>query len=132
MKLVTIYRALGDETRVRILNLLQAGELCVCHIQDILGLPQVKVSKHLAFLRRHGLVKSRRCRQWVIYSLADRMPQGSGAALQCLWDSADTEAVLRRDRRRQQKLADRLPNMPGMACLAACNGDSPAEHSSRK
>ena len=46
MSLVQIYQCLCDETRLRILNLLHEGELCVCHIQDILGEPQVKISKH--------------------------------------------------------------------------------------
>ena len=58
MKLLQIYRCFCDETRLRILHLLTKGPLCVCHFQDILRLPQVAVSKHLACLRANGLAAS--------------------------------------------------------------------------
>ena len=67
--LATLLRCLADEKRLRILHLLSEGPLCVCHFQEILGLTQVAASKHLARLRRHGLVASRRHEQWMIYSL---------------------------------------------------------------
>ena len=51
-----MFRALSDRTRLRILHLLLPGELCVCHLVDVLDLPQPKVSRHLAYLRRAGLV----------------------------------------------------------------------------
>jgi DNA-binding transcriptional ArsR family regulator len=57
MDLVTIYECLCDQTRLRILNLLCQGPLCVCHIQEILNEPQVKVSKHLGYLKAHGMVE---------------------------------------------------------------------------
>lgn len=60
MKLVQIHRCLGDETRLRILHLLTRGPLCVCHFQEVLRLPQVAVSKHLAYLRENGLVTATR------------------------------------------------------------------------
>ena len=56
MKLLQIYRCFCDETRLRILHLLTQGPLCVCHFQNILQVPQVAVSKHLAYLRAGGLV----------------------------------------------------------------------------
>ena len=55
-----IFRAFSDRTRLRILNLLSAGELCVCDIVRVLDLPQPKVSRHLAYLRRAGLVSAAR------------------------------------------------------------------------
>jgi ArsR family transcriptional regulator len=68
--LVTLLRALGDETRLRIFTLLTKAELCVCEIEDILDLSQSLVSNHLAVLRRVGLVESRRDAEdarWVFY-----------------------------------------------------------------
>jgi len=71
MKIVQIFKVLADETRLRILNLLIRRELCVCHITDILGLGQSKVSRHLAHLRNAGLVVDRREGLWIYYSLAE-------------------------------------------------------------
>jgi ArsR family transcriptional regulator len=62
-------KALADGTRLRILGLLAAGEICVCHIHESLGLPQSKVSRHLAYLRRAGLVEARKEGIWVHYRL---------------------------------------------------------------
>jgi ArsR family transcriptional regulator len=60
MQLVEIHRCLSDETRLRLVYLLAQAPLCVCHLQSILGLDQVTVSKHLAHLRAHGLLEGRR------------------------------------------------------------------------
>jgi ArsR family transcriptional regulator, arsenate/arsenite/antimonite-responsive transcriptional repressor len=64
-----LFKALGDPTRLRILGLLLTGEVCVCHIHDSLAIPQAKASRHLAYLRRAGLVASRRDGLWVHYRL---------------------------------------------------------------
>jgi len=69
-----IFRAFSDRTRLRILSLLKQGELCVGDLVEILKLPQPKVSRHLAYLRRAGLVKTREARLWVFYSL---LPPGT-------------------------------------------------------
>jgi DNA-binding transcriptional ArsR family regulator len=68
---VVFFKALSDETRFKIVVLLSGGELCVCNIEESLGLSQAKVSRHLTVLRYSGLVKSRRQGQWIHYSLAD-------------------------------------------------------------
>jgi ArsR family transcriptional regulator len=68
--LETIFKALADTTRLRILGLLLAGEVCVCDLHDSLALPQPKVSRHLAYLRRAGLVDARKEGLWVHYRLA--------------------------------------------------------------
>jgi len=73
-ELAQYLRLLGDDTRLRIFSLLTKAELCVCEIEDILGLSQSLVSNHLAALRRAGLVESRRDEEdarWVFYR-ADR------------------------------------------------------------
>lgn len=63
------YQGLGDKTRLRILNLLLLGPLCVCHLQEVMGYSQVKISKHLKYLREHGLITRRRYQNWSIYRL---------------------------------------------------------------
>ena len=66
-----LFQALGDATRLRILGLLLAGEICVCEIHETLRISQPKASRHLAYLRRSGLVATRRQGLWVYYRLAD-------------------------------------------------------------
>src|SRR5262249_48290935 len=65
----TLFKACSDPTRLRILQMLRGGELCVCDIVDILNVPQPKVSRHLAYLRRFGLVNARKNGLWIHYSL---------------------------------------------------------------
>ena len=67
-----LFKALGDETRMRIVALLSHGELCVCHIEAALGLPQPTVSRQLAVLRNAGVVEHRRKGTWVSYHLAEQ------------------------------------------------------------
>ena len=69
--LETTFKALADATRLRIIGLLRAGEICVCDIHGSLGLPQPTVSRHLAYLRKSGLVSTRKDGLWVHYRLAD-------------------------------------------------------------
>jgi ArsR family transcriptional regulator, arsenate/arsenite/antimonite-responsive transcriptional repressor len=66
----TVFKALADSTRLRILGLLLTGEVCVCHIHDSLKISQPKASRHLAYLRRARLVETRRDGLWVHYRLA--------------------------------------------------------------
>jgi ArsR family transcriptional regulator, arsenate/arsenite/antimonite-responsive transcriptional repressor len=66
-----LFKAMADQTRLRILALLAGGEVCVCDIHDTLGIPQPRASRHLAYLRRAGLVVDRKDGLWVHYSLAD-------------------------------------------------------------
>ena len=67
----SLHSALADETRLRVMNLLGRGELCVCDLMCVLKEPQSKVSRHLAYLRRSGLVKARKQGLWMYYRLAD-------------------------------------------------------------
>ena len=67
-------KAISDASRVRILKMLEPGELCVCHLTDQLGLAQSTVSKHLAVLRHAGLVSDRKDGLWVYYCLAEADP----------------------------------------------------------
>src|ERR687895_388472 len=69
-QLEAVFKALADKTRLRILALLGNNEVCVCHIHDSLGVPQPTVSRHLAYLRRSGLVDVRRDGVWMHYQVA--------------------------------------------------------------
>jgi ArsR family transcriptional regulator, arsenate/arsenite/antimonite-responsive transcriptional repressor len=63
------FKALSDETRLRILCLLLEGELCVCDLMEVLQLPQSTVSRHLSYLKNSGWVDDRRCGVWIYYSI---------------------------------------------------------------
>jgi len=104
MKLLQIYRCLCDETRLRILHLLAQGPLCVCHFQDVLKLPQVAVSKQLAFLRSKGLVIARRHGKWMIYQLPEKTSAELDLQLRCLQDCVQSHPVFREDVRRLKKM----------------------------
>jgi ArsR family transcriptional regulator, arsenate/arsenite/antimonite-responsive transcriptional repressor len=65
-----LFKALADETRLRIVALLSHGELCVCHLEEALRLSQPKVSRHLATLRAAGVAEARRDGTWVYYRLS--------------------------------------------------------------
>jgi ArsR family transcriptional regulator, arsenate/arsenite/antimonite-responsive transcriptional repressor len=69
-QLEVVFKALADKTRLRILALLGSNEVCVCHLHDTLGLPQPTVSRHLAYLRRSGLVAARRDGVWMHYQVS--------------------------------------------------------------
>ena len=69
-KLLDALKALSDETRLRILNLLYEKELCVCDIMETLQISQTKASRHLIYLKNAGLVKDRKYAQWVYYSMS--------------------------------------------------------------
>jgi ArsR family transcriptional regulator len=75
-----IFKALSDETRLRILSLLLDGELCVCDLMAVLQLPQSTVSRHLSYLKNAGWVEDRRCGVWMYYSIA----QNNGSLRQSL------------------------------------------------
>lgn len=119
MELVKIHEALCDVTRLRLLQVLAAGPLCVCHFQAVLAEPQVKISKHLAYLRTRGLVKSRRQGNWMIYSLPEKPSAAWREQLGCLKARAGDEAVFRRDRTRLAKLAPALAADGPCGCGAA-------------
>jgi ArsR family transcriptional regulator, arsenate/arsenite/antimonite-responsive transcriptional repressor len=104
MELLKIYECLCDRTRLRLLNLLAQGPLCVCHFQEILGETQVKVSKHLSYLRTRGLVEVERHGNWMIYELPPKPSRELRANLACLQDCATEEAVFRRDLERLRKI----------------------------
>ena len=118
MELIKIYECLCDPTRLRLLNILAQGPLCVCHFQEILREPQVKISKHLGYLRQRGLVEVERSGNWMIYALPARPSRELQQNLACLQDCAGENPAFRRDLARLRKIAPRLAtNAPaGCAC----------------
>ncbi|HEY2712837.1 MAG TPA: metalloregulator ArsR/SmtB family transcription factor [Chthoniobacterales bacterium] len=104
MDLVQIYQCLCDPTRLRILHLLTQTPLCVCHFQEILNEPQVKISKHLAYLRERGMVVAEREQNWMIYSLPKKPDVELEANLKCLQDCVQTDPVFKRDLRNLEKV----------------------------
>ncbi|MFZ2493228.1 MAG: metalloregulator ArsR/SmtB family transcription factor [Thermoanaerobaculia bacterium] len=67
----SFFAALADRTRLRLINLMACGEICVCYFVAVLGESQPKISRHLAYLRRAGVVKARRDGKWIHYGLAE-------------------------------------------------------------
>jgi len=104
MDLIKIYRCFCDRTRLRILHLLAQSPLCVCHFQDILGEPQVKISKHLAYLRAREMVTTKRDQNWIVYSLPRRKADELRRNLKCLQDCVRTDAVFKGDLKKLSRL----------------------------
>ncbi len=71
LEIVNVFKALSDPTRLRILLLLQHGELCVCEVEEVLGMKQSRISRHLNILRNAGLIEARNVGRWVFYSLVN-------------------------------------------------------------
>jgi arsenate reductase/ArsR family transcriptional regulator len=98
-------KAAGDPTRARILKLLEAGPLCVCQIQAVLGLAPSTVSKHLTTLKIAGLAEDRRDGRWIHYTLttAGRNPYAAGV-LALLKGTPDKDPTILADRRRLREV----------------------------
>lgn len=98
-ELVDLLAALADPTRLRILNLLNGREVCVCYFVEILKLPQPKISRHLAYLRRAGIVSARREGKWMHYRITKPNDRASltilNASLEALCESREMQADLR-------------------------------------
>jgi len=103
-----LFKALGDETRLRIVALLAHGELCVCHLEETLQLSQPKVSRHLAILRRAGLVDVRREGRWMFYTVAAPPSPLHRTLLRCMRGCLGDVDELAADRARLHGLATRL------------------------
>ncbi len=108
VQLLCLYDCLCDATRLRVINLLAQGPLCVCHFEAALKLPQARISRHLAYLRRHALVVVRQEGPWRVYALADPAPAALQANLACLQDARGEEPTLRDDLARLARLQTKV------------------------
>jgi ArsR family transcriptional regulator, arsenate/arsenite/antimonite-responsive transcriptional repressor len=105
--LTLLFAALSDRTRLRLLNLMDGREVCVCYFVEIFGQSQPKISRHLAYLRRAGVVAARREGKWMHYRIVAPAHPGAARILR------ETLAVVREEKEMQKDLA-RL----GRACCA--------------
>ena len=96
-ELLKAFKALGDETRVRLLKLLQQRELCVCELIQALNMTQSRVSRNLGILKNAGLVKDRRDGLWVHYSLNDDAKPYIKELLEMLKDSCNDDKIIAKD-----------------------------------
>lgn len=92
-----LFRALGDETRLRIVALLSQGELCVCHLEKALDISQPNASRHLGILKASGVVDSRRDGTWVYYSIVEQEHDAVQSVLSTLTKAFGAERALRAD-----------------------------------
>ena len=99
-----MFKAFSDRTRLRILSLLQSGECCVGDLVEILQVEQPSASRHLAYLRRAGLVAVRKTRQWSYYSLAPARAAFHEKLLECLGCCFREVPQIRADRERGARL----------------------------
>jgi ArsR family transcriptional regulator len=99
-----LFRAFSDETRVRLLNLMREGEVCVCDLVDTLRIPQPTASRHLATLRRAGLVSVRKDGLWSHYSLAPAESKFHAKLIECLESCFDEVPELATDAARMKKV----------------------------
>lgn len=109
MKADQVFKAFSDPTRLRLLNLLRGGEVCVCDLTEVLHSPQPKISRHLAYLKKAGLVVSRKDGLWMYYRLGDALSNFQKSLLKCL-DRCLTTPDLTKD-------SARLKRLRGKCCL---------------
>ncbi len=111
-QLLQVYRALSEEMRLRILMLLLKGELCVCDVMEILGESQPKVSRHLAYMKHSGLLKSKRVGVWMHYSLKEPLDDLVAAHIRFLEQHVSQLPLFKQDARKvddvkRKKLCER-------------------------
>lgn len=99
-----LIKAFADPVRLRLLNLLADREVCVCHLHEALELPQSTVSRHLAYLRKAGLVVARKEGLWVHYRLSKPSPGLHRKLLGLVGESLGDAALLEGDRKRLARL----------------------------
>jgi ArsR family transcriptional regulator len=120
MQMETLFKALADETRLRILGLLLTGEVCVCDIHESLRIPQSKTSRHLAYLRRAGLVETRRSGLWIHYRLGRLGDPVMAAIVDAVRHALTHVDVVRRDAERLTKRTGCCVPTPGDVTGALC------------
>lgn len=97
----TVMKAASDPTRVRILKILESGEICVCQIIAVVQLSQPTISKHLSLLKSAGLIKDRKDKKWVFYSLDGQDADGyAGRVLRNLRGWLNDDPLIEKDRER--------------------------------
>lgn len=118
MQPLALFKALSDDTRLRILLLIvQEQELCVCELTCALGLSQPKISRHLALLRQLAILSDRRQGQWVFYQLHPQLDDWAETILQQTLSA--NQALLSHNQQQLAQMGDR-PERSSQCCIASC------------
>jgi ArsR family transcriptional regulator len=125
--LETLFSALSDGTRLRLLNLLTEGEVCVCFFIDVLDQPQPTISRHLAFLRKAGLVADRRDGKWIHYRITAPSDPVVRHAFDGALEALRADSSMQRDRKKLQA-ACCSPRVPEILRRAPKPVLHPVEH----
>jgi ArsR family transcriptional regulator len=124
--LESLFGALADRTRLRILGLLAGGEVCVCDIHETLKIPQPRASRHLAYLRRAGLVEARKQGLWVHYRLAPAADRVAQMIVEAVEHALGHLPAIARDRARlEKKTGCCAPRQDGAPVRFACCTPAP-------
>lgn len=125
MNVIQVYKCMCDGQRLRILNLLREGPLCVCHLMEILDCDQVKMSKQLRYMKELGMVEGERQAQWMVYRLADADHPLLLENLKCLQDCAGEELCFGEDLKKRRDIIGRLnatsAPAPDLKAASCCN-----------
>src|SRR6188508_3147237 len=119
-ELENLFKALADKTRLRILALLGNNEVCVCHIHDSLGLPQPTVSRHLAYLRKSGLVATRRDGVWMHYQMSRSLSPVIRGVVTAAVDAVQQLPAATQDRKQFERSFGQLYVLDSPAGGACC------------
>jgi ArsR family transcriptional regulator len=119
-QLEVVFKALADKTRLRILALLGNNEVCVCHMHDSLGVPQPTVSRHLAYLRRSGLVAARRDGVWMHYQISRSLDPVIRRVVHAAVEALSQVPATTQDRRHFQRSFGQLYVLDSPAGGACC------------
>ncbi len=103
-EIISIAKALADESRLRALMALRHHELCVCQIVELLGLAPSTVSKHMSILRQAGLVDGEKRGRWMYYRLPDEAPEGARQAIEWACDSSAEDGRVKEDAARLKRI----------------------------
>jgi ArsR family transcriptional regulator len=119
-QLESVFKALADKTRLRLVALLGNNEVCVCHLHDSLALPQPTVSRHLAYLRRAGLVDVRRDGVWMHYQVARSLDPAVRTVLNAAVEALTGAQTTAKDRKQFQRAFGQMYVMSTPAGGACC------------
>jgi ArsR family transcriptional regulator len=123
-----LFQALADRTRLRLLNLMADGEVCVCFFVEVLDEPQPKISRHLAYLRSAGLVAARRQAKWMHYAITTPQQPAARAAFDAVLATLKEDREMQRDRASLARAccSPRVPEQLRRAPRPAIAGGGPA------
>jgi len=104
LNLELVFRALADRTRLRLMNLMGNNEVCVCYFVEVLKTPQPKISRHLAYLRRAGIVGARREGKWMHYRVIEPTDPRGAELLRHIRESISNDEMMKKERSRLVRL----------------------------